>query len=471
MVIKDSCGVFGGYGYHNIADLVRTGLFGLQHRGQESAGIVTSDGNEFYERLRQGLVSPNFGPERTSQLLGHIGIGHVRYSTSGGSSVKNTQPLSVEIKGQKMYIAHNGNLDNYEQLKNKMESEGSIFSTTTDSEVFAHLIAKSKETDLEDKISDACKHVSGSYSLLIMTEDKLIGLRDPRGFRPLKLGRIKLNKQSAYFLSYETIAFDDIKAEYIRDIEPNEMIILNQENYHSLQGYETRKLLENDLIHTPCIFESVYFARPDSKISPDGMTYWGLRFKMGQILAQEFPVDADVVISIPDSGNYSAEGYSYESQIPFVSGFIRNHYVGRTFITPNQQKRMNDVDLKLNVNEYAIKDKRVIVTDDSIIRGTTTKGKITSLKNAGAKEVHVRISCPPVRYPCFYGMDFPTQGELVANQYLDSNNNVNINELCDFLGADSLGFLSLDGLLESCKPQGDTFCTACYNGNYPTQQN
>jgi amidophosphoribosyltransferase len=303
----------------------------------------------------------------------------------------------------------------------------------------------------------------------MMTNDKLIGLRDPHGFKPLKLGRIKLNKQSAYFIASETIAFDDIRAEYIRDVEPNEMIILDEESYHSEQGYKSRKILDNDLIHTPCIFESVYFARPDSQISPDGMTYGGLRRKMGQRLAQEHPVDADVVISVPDSGNHAAEGYSRQSKIPFESGFTRNHYVGRTFIAPSQSKRMQDIDLKLNVERSSVKGKRIIVVDDSIVRGNTTKRKIIALKNAGAKEIHVRISCPPVRYPCFYGMDFPTGEELIANQFLDSNNKVRINDLCNFLGANSLGYLSLEGLLGACKLQGDSFCTACYNGNYPTK--
>lgn len=447
--IKEKCGLFGIFGKKDSAKLTYLGLYLLQHRGQESAGICVSDGKKVVCKKGMGLVNEVFNPEILNSLKGHFAIGHVRYSTTGASTIKNAQPFFVNYYQGSIAIAHNGNLINTIQLKNILESEGAIFQSTMDSELIIHLIAKSKKKNLEERIIDALNQVKGAYSLLLITEDKLIAIRDPYGFRPLCLGKL----DDSYVIASETCAFDIIKAEYIREIEPGEIIVINKNGLNSIKPFPDKK-------HSFCIFEYIYFARPDSNIF--GGNVYLTRKNLGNQLAREWPANVDMLFPIPDSGNYAALGYAEVSGIPFEMGIIRNHYVGRTFIQPFQEIRNLAVKVKLNPIREVIKGKRIVVIEDSIVRGTTSRSRIRTLREAGAKEVHMRVSCPPLKYPCFWGIDFPTQEELIASSR-------NVEETAKIIGLDSLRYLSLEGMLKSMPLPKKEFCTACFNGEYPEQ--
>ncbi len=446
---KDSCGLFGIFGLRKVAELVYLGLYSLQHRGQESAGIVVSDEKRIKEHKGMGLVESVFSHVELGDLAGHLAIGHVRYSTTGISSVKNAQPFLVRYGGGSLAIAHNGNLVNACFLHDALEAKGSIFQTTMDSEIIIHLIAKSEKEALKDKIIDSLSQVKGAASLLIMTKDQLIGARDVNGFRPLCLGEL----DGGYVLASETCALDIVRANYIREIEPGEIIFIDKKGVESFH-------LSPKVQTSSCIFEFVYFARPDSNIF--GGNVYQTRKRLGARLAEEFPADADLVMPIPDSGNYAALGYAEQSGIPFEMGFIRNHYVGRTFIQPSQSIRDFGVKVKLNPVKEILKGKRIAIVEDSVVRGTTCRNRIATLREIGVKEVHMRISCPPLKYPCFYGIDFPDREELIASTR-------SVKEIEKFLGLDSLEFLSLEGLVSSMPIPGDNFCLACFNGKYPVK--
>ncbi len=445
---KHYCGVFGIYGHPNAAELTYYGLYALQHRGQESAGIVTSDGRNFREHKRMGLVSQIFNGDVLHDLVGSMAVGHTRYSTTGSSHLRNAQPLTGDSKRGQIAIAHNGNLTNASQLREELEDQGSIFQTTVDSEIVLHLLARPSTEGNENSLVQAIRRIEGAYSLVIMTEQELIGVRDPHGFRPLCLGKVG----DAYVLASETCALDLISAKYVRDIEPGEIVIIDKNGVRTLQAFpeHTKRAF--------CIFEYVYFARPDSNIA--NRNVYKVRVEMGRELAREHPIQADVVIPVPDSGNCAALGYSLESGIPFEMAFVRNHYVGRSFLQPSQLIRDFDVRVKLNLINELVRGKRVIVVDDSIVRGTTCKARVNNLKEAGAKEVHVLVSCPPHMNPCVYGIDFPDRSKLMAaNHTLD--------EIRRYLSADSLGYLSQDGLVRATGLPKDNFCMACYDGQYP----
>ena len=445
---KHYCGVFGIYGHPNAAELTYYGLYALQHRGQESAGIVTSDGRNFHEHKRMGLVSQIFKGDVLQKLPGSMAVGHTRYSTTGSSHLRNAQPLTGSSKRGQLAIAHNGNLTNASQLRIELEDQGAIFQTTVDSEIVLHLLARPSTDSSENSLIQAIRRIEGAYSLVIMTEQELIGVRDPHGFRPLCLGKVG----DAYVLASETCALDLISAKYVRDIEPGEIVIIDQNGVRSLQAFpeHTKRAF--------CIFEYVYFARPDSNIAQRNV--YKVRVNMGRELAREHPIQADIVIPVPDSGNCAALGYSLESGIPFEMAFIRNHYVGRSFLQPSQLVRDFDVRVKLNLISELVKGKRVIVVDDSIVRGTTCKARVNNLKEAGAKEVHVLVSCPPHMNPCVYGIDFPDRSKLMAANH-------SIDEIRRYLSADSLGYLSQDGMVRATDLPKDNFCMACYDGKYP----
>jgi amidophosphoribosyltransferase len=443
---REECGVFGIYGHPNAAQLTYFGLFALQHRGQESAGIVVGNNGHLTGHTGMGLTSDVFTPEIINTLAGPSAVGHVRYSTTGSSHAKNAQPLLVDYARGQLAVAHNGNLVDAYTLRKELESSGSIFQTTTDSEIIIHLMARPYGGTFADVLLNITRRIEGAYSLAMLTPEALYGVRDPHGFRPLSLGKL----DNGYVLASETCAFDLIGAEFIRDVEPGEIVIIDGSGVHSLHfGHVSEQRM--------CIFEYVYFARPDSKIF--GRTVHLVRKELGRQLAREHPVDADLVISIPDSGNSAAMGYAEESGIPYEMGYIRNHYVGRTFIAPSQGDRDIKVRVKLNVMPEVVKDKRIVIVDDSIVRGTTTFSRIIELKKAGAKEVHVRISCPPTRFPCFYGVDLPSHDQLIAARHT-------VEEIAQFLNADSLGYLSAEGMVTACGG-GTNFCRACYDGNYP----
>ncbi len=445
---KHYCGVFGIYGHPNAAELTYYGLYALQHRGQESAGIVTSDGRNFHEYKRMGLVSQIFNGDVLHGLIGSMAIGHTRYSTTGSSHLRNAQPLTGDSKRGQIAIAHNGNLTNASQLREELEDQGSIFQTTVDSEIVLHLLARPSTEGNENSLIQAIRRIEGAYSLVIMTEQELIGVRDPHGFRPLCLGKVG----DAYVLASETCALDLISAKYVRDIEPGEIVIIDKNGLRSLQAFPEHSK------RAFCIFEYVYFARPDSNIA--NRNVYKVRVEMGRELAREHPIKADVVIPVPDSGNCAALGYSLESGIPFEMAFIRNHYVGRSFLQPSQLVRDFDVRVKLNLIGELVKGKRVIVVDDSIVRGTTCKARVNNLKEAGAKEVHVLVSCPPHMNPCVYGIDFPDRSKLMAANHSHD-------EIRRYINADSLGYLSPDGLVRATGLPKDNFCMACYDGKYP----
>lgn len=425
------------------------GLHSLQHRGQESSGIVSSDGKSLHSEIHMGLVADIFLQERLDKLSGHIAIGHNRYSTTGASLLKNAQPVVVDYSRGALALAHNGNLVNASYIRSELEAYGSIFRSTMDTEVIVHLIAQSREDSLLNKIVDALSRVRGAYSLLIMTEDELIGIRDPYGFRPLCLGRLK----DSYVLASETCAFDLIEAKFEREIEPGEIVFINSKGIQTYKPFPVFK-------KSYCIFEFIYFARPDSNIFGENVNF--IRQELGRQLAIESKIDADIVVPVPDSGVPAALGFSQEAKIPFEMGFIRSHYVGRTFIEPQQAIRHFGVKLKLNPVKKVIEGKRVVVIDDSIVRGTTSRKIVKMLRDVGAKEVHVRISSPPTTYPCFYGIDTPTRKELIAATHT-------IEETCKYLTADSLSYLSIEGMLNIFKDRRDDFCTACFSGVYPVE--
>jgi len=446
---KHYCGIFGVYGHKDAAVLTYYGLYALQHRGQESAGIVAAegDGMVFKRHTGMGLVSQIFNDSSLKPLNGDRAIGHVRYSTTGSSSVKNAQPLLVDCSRGQIAIAHNGNLVNANILRDELEAYGSIFQTTVDSEIILHLMAQPKHGDHENNLLHALGRIRGAYSLVIMGENEIIGVRDPHGFRPLSIGKLG----DAWVLSSETCAFDLIHAEFVRDVEPGEIVIINKDGLRSVKmDVPSRSAL--------CIFEYVYFARPDSCL--EDRTVAHVRMELGRQLAREHPVDADVVVPVPDSGNYGALGYSEEAKIPIEFAFVRNHYIGRTFLQPTQLIRDFNVRVKLNLIEKAVAGKRVIVVDDSIVRGTTARTRVINLREAGAKEVHIRVTCPPHKFPCHYGIDFPTRKELIATEH-------SMEAIKSYLGADSIGYLSLDGLVKATGHPATKFCTACYTGDYP----
>ena len=445
---KHYCGVFGIYGHPNAAELTYYGLYALQHRGQESAGIVSSDGRQFRTHKGMGLVSQIFNGDVLHGLVGKMAVGHTRYSTTGSSHLRNAQPLTVDCARGQIAIAHNGNLTNAAQLREELENRGSIFQTTVDSEIILHLMAQPSLNGHTNNLIETVRRIEGAFSLVIMTENELIGVRDPHGFRPLSIGIV----DGAYVLASETCAFDLIHAKFVRDVEPGEIVIINQDGIKSVQAYPEQER------RAFCIFEYVYFARPDSTIA--NRNVYRVRVEMGRQLARENPVEADIVVPVPDSGNYAALGYSQEAGIPYEIAFIRNHYVGRSFLQPSQLIRDFNVRVKLNLIPELVKGKRVVIVDDSIVRGTTCKTRVNTLKEAGAKEVHVRVSCPPHMNPCVYGIDFPDRNKLMAANY-------SIDEICKYLNADSLAYLSQDGMVNATGLDKKSFCMACYDGNYP----
>jgi amidophosphoribosyltransferase len=445
---KHYCGVFGVYGHPNAAELTYYGLYALQHRGQESAGIVTSDGKQFHAHKGMGLVSQVFTGNVLGELTGQIAVGHTRYSTTGSSHLRNAQPLTVDCARGQIAIAHNGNLTNAAQLRDELEANGSIFQTSVDSEIILHLMAQPGLNGQPNNLIHTIRRIEGAYSLVIMTENELIGVRDPYGFRPLCIGKIG----DAWVLASETCALDLIHAKFVRDVEPGEIVAINKNGLTSVQAFPEQEK------RAFCIFEYVYFARPDSNLA--NRNVYQVRVEMGRQLAREFPIEADVVVPVPDSGNCAALGYSLESGIPFEMAFVRNHYVGRSFLQPSQLIRDFDVRVKLNLITELVKDKRVIVVDDSIVRGTTCKARVNNLKEAGAKEVHVLVSCPPHMNPCVYGIDFPDRNKLMAANH-------SLEEIRDYLNADSLYYLSQEGLVKATGLPKDNFCMACYDGNYP----
>lgn len=445
------CGVFGVSGHADAARLTYFGLYALQHRGQESAGIVSREEGEQHAYVNMGLVPDVFSEEILAHLPGDSAIGHVRYSTTGKPERCNAQPLTARMRGgTQLALAHNGNLTNASELRTELEDCGAIFQTNSDSEIFLHLIARNLFTkSLEEAIIDACSRVEGAYCLLIMSGNKIIALRDPHGFHPLVLGRL----DDAWVFGSESCAFDLLEAELIREVKPGEMIVA-EEGKNELQTYSLPPKGEVK----QCIFELVYFARPDSIIF--GEDVYQCRKKMGQIMVEESPASADCVVPFPDSGIYAALGAAQAAQIPYEHALIRNHYVGRTFIQPSQSMRQYSVRVKINPVHSMIHDKRLMVVDDSIVRGTTVKTRVAKLRDMGAKEVHFRVSSPPVKHACFYGIDFPSTSELVAVQHDAAS-------LAGILGLDSLSYLSLEGLKKSvCKP--NQFCCACFDGKYPT---
>jgi amidophosphoribosyltransferase len=446
---KHYCGVFGVFGHPNAAELTYYGLYALQHRGQESAGIVTSDGTHFHTHKGMGLVSQVFRGNILHELAGNIALGHTRYSTTGSSHLRNAQPLTVDCARGQIAIAHNGNLTNAGPLREELEARGSIFQTTVDSEIILHLMAQpGNNGHANSNLIQSIRRIEGAYSLVIMTENELVGARDPHGFRPLCIGKLG----DAWVLASETCALDLIHAKFVRDVEPGEIVAINKDGLTSVQAFPEQER------RAFCIFEYVYFARPDSTLA--GRNVYKVRVEMGRQLAREFPLSADVVVPVPDSGNCAALGYSLESGLPFEMAFVRNHYVGRSFLQPSQLIRDFDVRVKLNLISELVKDKRVIVVDDSIVRGTTSKARVNNLKEAGAKEVHVLVSCPPHMNPCVYGIDFPDRNKLMAANH-------SLEEIRKYLQADSLHYLSQEGLVKATGLPASSFCMACYDGNYP----
>ena len=459
----DECGVFAVYGYPEAAKLAYLGLYAQQHRGQESAGIVSSNGKKIYPHKAMGQVAEVFTEAVLKGLRGNLAIGHTRYSTSGDTVLLNAQPLTVGFNKGLVSIAHNGNLTNARQLRKRLEESGSIFQTTSDTEVIVHLIARSHKKDFQTALAESLLQVEGAYSLVLLHGDQIYAVRDPHGFRPLVIGFLaqpgtqpsgpQPGKDVAYVFASETCAFDLIGAQYWAEVQPGEIVRVDPEGLHVSHFAPPTP-------HSFCIFEHVYFSRPDSQIF--GRSVHQSRENLGRRLAREAPADADIVVPVPDSGVAAAVGYAAESGLPFKFALIRNHYVGRTFIEPEQNIRDFGVKLKLNPVRSVLEGQRVVLVDDSIVRGTTSRKIVRIIRGAGAREVHVRISCPPTLAPCFYGIDTPTQKELIAWNH-------SIEEIRKYLGADSLAYLSLDGLRGAVgDPQGE-FCTACYTGHYPTK--
>jgi len=443
------CGVFGIHGHDEAANIAYLGMHALQHRGQESAGLVAVEDGRLRRHVQMGLVSDAFNRETLARLPGVTAIGHVRYSTAGSSELRNAQPFVFEYAGGQLAIAHNGNIVNANELRAELDASGSIFQTSSDTEVIVHLMAKAREPDVLGKLMAALKRVRGAYSLVCLTHDsKMIGVRDPNGFRPLVIGRLK----DAFVLSSETCSFDLIEAEFIREVEPGEIVVIDK------TGMTSHRLPET-AAPTFCVFEHVYFARPDSFLN--GKSVYRAREKLGKRLAQESPVAGDVVIPVPDSGVPAAVGYANETKIPFEMGLLRSHYVGRTFIEPQESIRHFGVRLKLSVVRSIVDGKRVVVVDDSLVRGTTSRKIVKMLRNAGAREVHLRISAPPTTHPCFYGIDTPTRSELVAASHT-------IEEIGRYVTCDSIAYLSHDGMMAAVGADqgGAGYCSACFTGKY-----
>lgn len=450
--LKEECGVFGIYGPDlDVGRLTYYGLYALQHRGQESAGIAVTDGHGIRLHKNMGLVPEVFSEEVLTRLTGNMAVGHVRYSTTGSSLVVNAQPLVCYYGKGMLALAHNGNLTNVAELRGSLASNGSVFQTTNDSEVIMNLIAKYSQTGIEDAILKCMVDIRGSYSLVVMTEDKLIGVRDPYGVRPLCLGKMG----DAYVLASETCALDTIGAEMIRDVEPGEIVVISRDGVKSVKKMADKR-------QATCIFEFIYFARPDSIV--DSFQINRVRREMGRQLAREYPVDVDLIISVPDSGNAAARGYAEESGIPFEEGLMKNRYIGRTFIQPTQEMRELAVRLKLNPIKNVLKGKRVLMVDDSIVRGTTSGKMVSMVRECGAKEVHMCVSSPPILHPCYYGIDMSCRKELIAAR-------MSIDEVRKFIGADGLHYLSKEGLLKVFGKGMDqsSFCTACFDGDYPIE--
>jgi amidophosphoribosyltransferase len=446
--VKHYCGLFGLYGHRDAARLTYLGLYSLQHRGEEAAGLVTWDGKTMHAHKGMGLVSEVFNDATLHQLPGRMALGHTRYSTTGSSTLKNSQPLVISYAKGSLAVAHNGNLVNAYELRRELEAQGSIFQTTVDSEIILHLLAHAKNKSFDEDLSECLRRLKGAFTLLFLTERELIGCRDPNGFRPLCIGR--LNR--TYVLASETCALDIIGARFVREVEPGEVVIISSSGIRSIHPF---KDLAQQRSH--CLFEHVYFSRPDSLIF--GESVQDVRVRLGKQLALEHPAEADIVMPIPDSGNFAALGYSLQAKIPFTIGMIRNHYVGRTFIQPAQEIRDLKIRVKFNPIKEIIRGKRLVIVDDSIVRGHTTKARVKSLREAGAKAIHLRISCPPTKFSCFYGIDFPTRKELIANT-------MSLDEIRKFLGVESLGYLSQEGLMAAVRKPGD-YCTACWSGKYP----
>lgn len=454
--LHDECGVFGVYDFDgtDVASTIYYGLFALQHRGQESCGIAVSDTEgpkgKVVSHKDMGLVNEVFTPEILDNLKGNIGIGHVRYSTAGSSTRENAQPLVLNYVKGTLGLAHNGNLLNAIELREELSYTGAIFQTTIDSEVIAYHIARERlnTASVEEAVANAMKKIKGAYSLIVMSPRKMIGARDPLGFKPLCIGK----RDNAFFLSSETCALDAVGAEFVRDVLPGEIVTITPSGIESNMSMAQEK-------HAKCIFEYIYFARPDSNI--DGISVFNSRIMAGRLLAKSHPVEADIVVGVPESGNAAALGYSMESGIPYGMAFVKNSYIGRTFIKPKQAQRESSVKIKLNALTEVVKGKRVIMIDDSIVRGTTSERIVRMLKNAGAKEVHVRISSPPFMHPCYFGTDIPSHDQLIAYNH-------SVDEICKMIGADSLGYIKVEELSEMICGRTD-YCDACFTGNYPLE--
>lgn len=454
-ILKEECGVFGIYGNTEAANLAYLGLYSLQHRGQESAGIVTADGYSLHSYREMGLVTDVFSEDIIKKLPGKSAIGHVRYSTAGSSDNKNIQPITVNsyTKGE-LAISHNGNLTNARTLRKELEKEGSIFQTTTDTEVIVHLIAKSKKEKLVNRIIDALSRCKGAYSLLFLAPDMLIAAKDPKGFRPLVLGKM----ENSYVVASESCAFELVGAKFEREVEPGEVLVINETGIESHKPFPQVK-------HASCVFEYIYFSRPDSFLN--GRNVYKVRKQLGKELAIEHPADADIVVAVPDSGVPSAMGYAEHMELPFEMGLLRSHYIGRTFIQPQQSIRDFGVKLKLHAVKEVIDGKRVVIVDDSIVRGTTSRKIVKMIREAGAREVHMRISSPPMRFSCYYGIDTPISEELIANT-------LNAEEINRYITSDSLGYLSIQGIkkaIENYSPlqTSECYCNACFTGDYPVE--
>ena len=455
--LREECGVVAIYGHPEASKLAYLSLYALQHRGQESAGIAASNGERVELHKGMGLVSDLFTADVLARLSGSLAIGHTRYSTTGDSALLNAQPILVECNKGKIALAHNGNITNAHDVHAQLEQQGSIFQTTSDTEVVVHLIARSREQTLADSIADSLRRIEGAFSLVMLTPDRIFAARDPRGFRPLVMGRISgqaAHTADSIVFASETCAFDLIGATYEREVKPGELVIVGPEGVHS-------RFYSSQQPQSSCIFEHVYFSRPDSIVF--GRAVQQTRDAMGRQLALESPVDADIVVPVPDSGMTAAMGFAQQSGIPIQIGLIRNHYVGRTFIEPEQRVRDFGVKLKLNPVRHVLEGKRVVLIDDSIVRGTTSKKIVRMVRDAGAKEVHMRISCPPTISPCFYGVDTPSKNQLIAA-------NKSVEEIREYIKADSLAYLSLEGLRKAAGEDEEPFyCTACYTGKYPTR--
>lgn len=444
----EECGIFGIFGHAEASTLTQLGLFALQHRGQEACGIVSADGDDLHQFRSQGLVADVLNEEVLKKLVGSSAIGHTRYSTAGKNTIKEVQPFSVACQHGKIAICHNGNLPFAESKRAELERAGAIFSSTSDTETILHSIARTSAKTVVEAVEKVLKDTEGAFSLLFLTPKSLIAVRDARGFRPMVLGKLK----DAWCVASETCAFDLIDAEYIREVEPGEMIIVDENGLHSSKPFAEKP-------HSVCTFEHVYFSRPDSTIF--GRSVNESRHKMGKQLAIEHPADADLIVPVPDSGVAAAIGYARESGINYRQAIIRNHYVGRTFIEPSQSIRSFGVRLKLNPIKDLINGRRIVLVDDSIVRGTTSKKIVEMVREAGAKEVHMRISCPPTTHSCYYGVDTPRKADLIAAQ-------MNVDEVCRYIEADSLGYLSLEGMLGAIGIEPGAACNACWSGNYPT---